>query len=141
MQVNSCKERDGSILLLWPTIVSHTIDSSSPLYCLKPEDLSLTNEQFEIVVVLEGTVESTGLVVQARTSYMPVEILWGRRFEELVRSMPGLAGERRRVIDYAWFDVTVPVKTTTLSASQLDAFQRNRKTSSNSSRFETTVTC
>ena len=129
LQITSCKERDGSVLLLWPTTMSHTIDRSSPLYCLKPEDLTMTNEQFEIIVVLEGTVESTGLLVQARTSYMPGEILWGHRFEELTSPRRSSGLDRRKVIDFAKFDETVTQRTTTLSASQLDDFQRSRKTS------------
>ena len=37
------------------------------------------NEQFEIIVLLEGTVESTGQSSQARSSYLNTEILWGHR--------------------------------------------------------------
>jgi len=44
----------------------------------------LQQEQFELVVVLEGIVESTGMTAQARTSYLPNEILWGHCFERLV---------------------------------------------------------
>ena len=37
---------------------------------------SLLSSQFEIVVVMEGVTEETGNTVQARTSYLPNEILW-----------------------------------------------------------------
>ena len=41
-------------------------------------------EKFEIVVVMEGTVESTGMTCQLRTSYLPSEILWGHHLSPLV---------------------------------------------------------
>ena len=41
-------------------------------------------EKFEIVVVMEGTVESTGMSCQLRTSYLPSEILWGHHLSPLV---------------------------------------------------------
>lgn len=63
-------------------------------------------EKFEIVVILEGTVESTGQSVQARTSYLPSEILWGHRFEQLVRYCND-TGEY--LVDYSKFNNTFPV--------------------------------
>lgn len=33
----------------------------------------------------EGVVESTGMTTQARSSYLPSEILWGHRFESVVK--------------------------------------------------------
>lgn len=35
-------------------------------------------------MILEGTVESTGAIIQARTSYLNTEILWGHRFNQLL---------------------------------------------------------
>lgn len=58
------------------TIV-HIIDETSPLYNLSAADL--LQERFEIVVILEGTIESTGQTTQARSSYVTSEILWGHR--------------------------------------------------------------
>lgn len=65
------------IFLVWPITICHVIDSSSALYCYSAEDL--LTAQFEIIVVLEGIVESTGMTAQARTSYLPTEIMWGHR--------------------------------------------------------------
>jgi potassium inwardly-rectifying channel subfamily J len=45
-------------------------------------DLSTAN--FELHVSMEGTIESTGLTFQARSSYLPNEILWGHRFESMM---------------------------------------------------------
>lgn len=36
--------------------------------------------RFEIVVTLTGSSRTTGQVSQSRTSYLPSEIVWGRRF-------------------------------------------------------------
>ena len=40
--------------------------------------------RYEIIVVLEGIVEPTGMSIQARSSYTPHEILWGYRFMNLL---------------------------------------------------------
>ena len=45
---------------------------------------SLKNEEFEIVVILEGMVEATGMTCQARSSYIEDEVLWGHRFEPVL---------------------------------------------------------
>ena len=42
----------------WPTTVSHVIDSSSPFYHLSKKHLD--RAAFELIVILEGIVESTG---------------------------------------------------------------------------------
>ena len=34
--------------------------------------------------MLEGTIESTSMTFQARTSYLPNEIMWGHRFEPMM---------------------------------------------------------
>lgn len=75
-------ECDDRLLLMWPTIITHRIDENSPLYEFSA--IELKRQQFEIVVMLEGGVESTGLATQARTSYLPSEILWGHRFQSIV---------------------------------------------------------
>ena len=74
---------DGSeeyLQLLWPMVVSHKIDSTSPLYNLSPRDI--LNSQFEIILTLEGITPETGNTIQVRSSYLPNEILWGFRFEQ-----------------------------------------------------------
>ena len=44
----------------------------------------MANDKFEMVVGLEGTIESTSNTFQTRTSYLPDEILWGHRFEPMM---------------------------------------------------------
>merc|ERR1712113_786393 len=43
----------------------------------------LARERFELLIVLEGTNETSNMTFQARTSYLPSEILWGHRFEQM----------------------------------------------------------
>ena len=74
-------ELDGSCNLIqpfWPLVLTHRIDAASPLYSLGPKELLAS--KFEMVVTLEGIVEPTGNSVQARTSYLPNELLWGHRY-------------------------------------------------------------
>ena len=39
---------------------------------------------FQVIVILEGMVEATGMTTQARASYLPNEILWGHRFRNVI---------------------------------------------------------
>lgn len=65
------------VFVIWPITICHEIDENSPLYEVSKESLHTT--QFEIIAILEGVVESVGSTTQARTSYLPNEILWGKR--------------------------------------------------------------
>lgn len=73
---------DDRLMFIWPTLIVHKIDEDSPLYDLSAQDM--LKDRFEIVTMLEGVVESTGMTTQARSSYLPSEILWGHRFESTV---------------------------------------------------------
>ena len=75
-------DEDDTCLMLVPNTISHKIDEESPFYAMTPEEV--LRSKYELVIVLEGIVESTGNTVQARTSYLPREILWGHRFENMV---------------------------------------------------------
>uniref|UniRef100_A0A1I8G100 G protein-activated inward rectifier potassium channel 3 n=1 Tax=Macrostomum lignano TaxID=282301 RepID=A0A1I8G100_9PLAT len=70
------------LFLVWPIIVEHKIDCNSPFWEISADDLQ--TEQFELIVMLEGIIESTGMTTQARSSYLPSEIRWGHRFERLI---------------------------------------------------------
>lgn len=104
-----------SVFLIWPATFVHVIDEESPLYEMKYD--ALVREKFEIVVILEGTVESTGQSIQARSSYLPAEILWGRRFENMVTYRRD-TGEHR--VDYSKFNNTYEVDTPSCSAKDLN---------------------
>uniref|UniRef100_A0A4Y0BKT1 Inward rectifier potassium channel n=1 Tax=Anopheles funestus TaxID=62324 RepID=A0A4Y0BKT1_ANOFN len=110
----SCDGGDDRLMFIWPTIVVHKIDRDSPLYTLSAQDM--LRERFEIVVMLEGVVESTGMTTQARSSYLPTEILWGHRFESVV-TFKRETGEYQ--VDYTTFNNTYEVDTPLCSARQL----------------------
>ncbi|XP_029952109.1 potassium inwardly rectifying channel subfamily J member 11, like [Salarias fasciatus] len=105
--------RSNGIFLVSPLIISHTMERGSPLYELSAQ--SLAAEDLEIIVILEGVVETTGISMQARTSYTPEEILWGRRFVSIITEEDG-----RYCVDYSKFGNTVPVRMAGLSARELD---------------------
>lgn len=109
----------SNIFFIWPMIVMHRINENSPLYNLSASDL--IQDKFEIVVILEGTVESTGQTTQARSSYLNVEILWGHRFVPVV-----FYNKDRQAfeIDYSKFDETIQVDTPLCSARELSEFYK-----------------
>ncbi|XP_078286691.1 ATP-sensitive inward rectifier potassium channel 11-like [Rhinoraja longicauda] len=90
----------NGIFLVSPLIISHTIDRGSPLYSVS--ESGLQQADLEVVVLLEGVVETTGITTQARTSYLPDEILWGHRFVPIVTEEEG-----RYSVDYSKFGNTV----------------------------------
>ncbi|VDN00747.1 unnamed protein product [Thelazia callipaeda] len=114
MKVGPSTTDDDRIFLVWPTTLCHVIDRDSPLYYYNSR--ALLSAQFEIVVLLEGIVESTGMTAQARTSYLPSEILWGHRFKKLVTYQRSNGSYQ---IDYGIFHSTYEVKTPMCSASEL----------------------
>ena len=69
--------------MMLPNTICHKIDETSPFYTKGPKEI--VRSKFELVVFLEGIVESTGNTVQTKTSYLPREILWGYRFENMVK--------------------------------------------------------
>ena len=71
-------EANDRVLMIWPTVVGHKINSESPLYRLEPAALPYL--EFEILIVVEGTTPETGNTIQAMTSYLPNEILWNQHF-------------------------------------------------------------
>src|SRR6218665_910216 len=63
---------DNIIFFFWPVTVAHQITPSSPLWNISAE--TILSEHFEIIVILEGTVQTSGALIQIRTSYVPSEI-------------------------------------------------------------------
>lgn len=70
------------VFLMLPLVIYHIIDENSPFYHITPEKLK--QEEFEIVIVLDGMVEATGLNTQPKSSYLNDEILWGYDFENVL---------------------------------------------------------
>ncbi|XP_050308815.1 ATP-sensitive inward rectifier potassium channel 11-like [Anthonomus grandis grandis] len=79
------KADDGSndLFLIWPLIVYHEIDENSPLRNLTVPEL-MKNQKIEIIVILNATVESTGVTIEAKSSYLANEVLWNHQFEGMV---------------------------------------------------------
>nr|BAB56015.1 G-protein coupled inwardly rectifying potassium channel-B [Halocynthia roretzi] len=91
-----------NLFLVTPLIICHEIDHRSPFYNTNAEDLQ--KDKFEIIVILEGMIESTGMICQARTSYLNTEVLWGHRF------MPVLFHARDHFsVDHSEFHTTYEV--------------------------------
>ncbi|VVC93109.1 G protein-activated inward rectifier potassium channel 3-like isoform X4 [Leptidea sinapis] len=108
---------DSNLFFIWPITMVHKINADSPFYGVSAADV--LQERFEIIVVLEGTIESTGQTTQARSSYTTSEIMWGHRF------MPIVSYNRERQgyeVDYSKFDETMQVDTPLCSAKELDDF-------------------
>ncbi|CAJ0927906.1 unnamed protein product, partial [Mesorhabditis belari] len=103
------------VFVIWPITICHEIDENSPLYDVSKE--SLATAKFEIIAILEGVVESVGSTTQARTSYLPNEILWGKRFEKLVHYKKE---NGQYHIDFQKFHNVYDVKTPPCSAKELD---------------------
>ncbi|XP_069001872.1 G protein-activated inward rectifier potassium channel 2 [Embiotoca jacksoni] len=69
---------DDRLFLVSPLIICHEINQNSPFWDISQANLA--TEDLEIVVILEGMVEATGMTCQARSSYISSEIKWGYRF-------------------------------------------------------------
>lgn len=106
-----CDEMGSDLFLLWPAIVVHKINSDSPLN--KYSSIEMLRQKFEIVLILEGTVASTGQNVYAKTSYLPNEILWNYTYANMVKFNEKKQGYE---VDYSRFDMVqeadyIPLKT------------------------------
>nr|XP_006125846.1 G protein-activated inward rectifier potassium channel 1-like [Pelodiscus sinensis] len=99
------------LFLVSPLTICHEINPQSPLFCLSQR--SLRSEQFEIVVILEGIVETTGMTCQARTSYTEDEVLWGHRFLPVMSLEDGFFR-----VDYSQFHATFEVPTPPYSVKE-----------------------
>ncbi|XP_048859126.1 G protein-activated inward rectifier potassium channel 1 isoform X1 [Brienomyrus brachyistius] len=101
------------LFLVSPLTICHEINSKSPFFDLSQR--SLRSEQFEIVVILEGIVETTGMTCQARTSYTEDEVLWGHRFLPVMSLEEGFFR-----VDYSQFHNTFEVPTPSYSVKEHD---------------------
>src|SRR6202012_769400 len=80
--------------------IMHSIDAASPLYGLGLAEM--IEHDMEIIVMLNGMDETINDRIYARHAYMAEEILWNRRFVDVVSTTP--AG--RRMVDLARFHDT-----------------------------------
>ncbi|XP_069034064.1 G protein-activated inward rectifier potassium channel 3 [Embiotoca jacksoni] len=103
---------DDRLFLVSPLVISHEVDAHSPFWDMSQAQLE--KEDFEIVVILEGMVEATGMTCQARSSYLAEEVLWGHRFSPMMSLAEGFFD-----VDYGAFHHTFEVDTPSVSAREL----------------------
>jgi potassium inwardly-rectifying channel subfamily J len=72
-----------------------------------------------VILYFSGTIESTGQTTQARSSYLPNEVLWGHRFQPMVMYNKERQGYE---VDYSRFNNTDLVDTPLCSARDLERF-------------------
>jgi inward rectifier potassium channel len=93
--LTAVRQRSPLFYLTWQ--IMHRIDAESPLYGETRESLEARNA--EILVVLRGLDETFVSTIHARASYLPHEIVWGRRLADIFT----LAADGRRAIDFRRF--------------------------------------
>ncbi|KAJ7995454.1 hypothetical protein DPEC_G00244730 [Dallia pectoralis] len=109
---------DDRLFLVSPLIISHEINEKSPFWELSQAQMD--KEEFEIVVILEGMVEATGMTCQARSSYLDKEVLWGYRFTPVLSLENGFYE-----VDYNSFHDIYKTNTPSCSAKELAATLRD----------------
>lgn len=117
---NDLKIQNSHVILATPVTVIHQINSSSPLYKMRLQELR--RESFDLVVTFTYTDDCTGILHQSRTSYSPNEILWGQQFQEMVR-----VNKKSYRVDYAVFHQTVKVP---LMESSAEDYELNKHSTS-----------
>ncbi|XP_067848491.1 G protein-activated inward rectifier potassium channel 2 [Heptranchias perlo] len=103
---------DDRLFLVSPLIICHEINQQSPFWEISKAQMA--KEELEIVVILEGMVEATGMTCQARSSYVTSEILWGYRFTPVLSLEEGFYE-----VDYNNFHETYETKTPSCSAKDV----------------------
>ena len=98
-------KKETFLFFLWPCTVVHVIDPESPFWELSKKKLETTN--FELFIFVEGTIESTGMTTQFRTSYTSDEIIWGHKPAPLTRRINKNGVHE---VDYGSFHSTCQVK-------------------------------
>lgn len=93
------RQTTPTFILTWT--VMHQVTKDSPLFGMTPEKLAAV--QAEIVLTLTGLDETLAQTIYSRTSFLPEELRFGARYEDVITS-----DERGRVLDYARFHDTKP---------------------------------
>ncbi|HMH63959.1 MAG TPA: ion channel [Rhizomicrobium sp.] len=95
--------RSNNSLFALSWTVMHPIDQDSPLYGLTPEDMEA--QDMEIIVMLNGLDEILADRIYARHAYWADEIVWNRRFVDVISVTP--AGHR--MVDLTQFHDTIEI--------------------------------
>ncbi|XP_028134333.1 G protein-activated inward rectifier potassium channel 3 [Diabrotica virgifera virgifera] len=113
-----CDDSGSDPLLLWPITVIHKISENSPFYNFSASEM--LNEKFEIIVILDGTIESTGQNTHAKSSYLENEVLWGHTFENMLYYNDEMESYE---INYKYFDKLKTFPMPICSAAEFDKIQ------------------
>jgi inward rectifier potassium channel len=89
------RSRSPFFALSWS--IMHAIDETSPLFGQTLE--TLIADKAEIVVVLAGVDETLAQRIHARHTYMPHEIVWNRRFADIL----SVDDDGRAVVEFGLF--------------------------------------
>jgi hypothetical protein len=114
---------NNSLFLILPLTIVHVIDEDSPFYDMGPEDFN-PSADFEVVAILSGTIESTSMLVEARTSYLGDEIFYGRDFAQVLHEKCWDPQQAKYLIDFSLFHATIPVELPLISAKE---FYKNQE--------------
>lgn len=113
MAFKDLKLVNDQIILVTPVTIVHEIDQESPLYALDRK--AVAKDNFEILVTFIYTGDSTGTSHQSRSSYVPREILWGHRFNDVLE-----VKRKYYKVNCLQFEGSVEVYAPFCSAQQLD---------------------
>jgi inward rectifier potassium channel len=95
------RPRNPMFALSWT--VMHALDDSSPLYALGLAEM--IERDMELVVMLSGTDETINDRIYARHSYVAEEVLWDRRFVDVV----SVTASGQRMVDLHHFHDTIEI--------------------------------
>ena len=96
-------QRDRSALFIYSWTAIHPISDDSPLNGVTKE--AMESARAEIIVSVTGLDETFAQTIHARHSYKPRDILWGRRFVDILERGP----DGTLSIDYTHFDDVAPI--------------------------------
>ena len=100
--LKTLRSRSPLFALSWS--IMHVIDEDSPLYQATSDTLEA--DEAEIIVVLSGVDETFAQRIHTRYSYVPADIVFGRRLADVISKTDD--GGRR--IDYALFHELAPLE-------------------------------
>jgi inward rectifier potassium channel len=95
--------RSSNSLFALSWTVMHPIDQDSPLHGLNPEDMEA--HDMEIIITLNGLDEILADRIYARHAYWADEILWNRRFVDVISVTP----DGQRMLDLTRFHDTIEI--------------------------------
>ena len=64
MKISPDSSNEPCIFFVWPLEIVHIIDEESPFFDISAADIA--QEKFELLVIMEGTIETSSMTFQAR---------------------------------------------------------------------------